>query len=104
MGEFCQVLINCPAKEEADKILDMLLEKRLVAGGLITHGPSRYHWKGNIEKGEYFKISAFSLFKNKQKIVSEAKKLHSDETPVMVFIEIDGNEDFLKWIEDETKD
>ena len=101
--KFCQILINCPSRKESDKILDMLLEKRLVAGGLITHGPSRYHWKGKIEEHEYFTISAFSLFKNKQKIISEARRLHSDKTPVMVFIEIDGNKDFLKWIEDEVR-
>jgi len=48
--KFCQTLINCPKREEANKILDALLEKRLVAGGLITHGPSKYHWKGKIEE------------------------------------------------------
>jgi periplasmic divalent cation tolerance protein len=103
MSKFCQVLINCPSREESGKVLDMLLERRFVAGGLITHGPSKYHWKGKIEEQEYFTISAFSLLENKQKIISEVRELHSDETPVIVFIEIDGNEDFLKWIEDEVK-
>ena len=95
-------MINCPKREEANKILDVLLKKSLVAGGLITHGPSRYHWKGKIEEKEYFSISAFSLFKNKQKIIEEVRKLNSDETPVLVFLAIDGNDDFLKWIENET--
>jgi periplasmic divalent cation tolerance protein len=99
----CQILINCPKEEEANKILDLLLEKRLVAGGLITHGPSRYHWKGKIEEQEYFTISTFSLFKNKQEIISEVRKISSDETPIIVFLDIDGNDDFLKWIEDETR-
>jgi uncharacterized protein involved in tolerance to divalent cations len=100
--KFCQILINCPKIEEANKILDVLLEKRLVAGGLITHGPSRYHWKGKIEEQEYYIISTFSLFRNKQKIISEVRKLNSDETPAIVFLNIDGNDDFLKWIDDET--
>jgi periplasmic divalent cation tolerance protein len=104
MSKFCQVLVNCPSEGESGKILDMLLEKRLVAGGLVTHGPSRYHWKGKIEKKEYFTISAFSLAGNKKKIISEVRKLNSDETPVIVFLEIDGNEDFLKWIENEVRD
>jgi len=103
MSKFCQVLINCPSRKESDKILDTLLKKRLIAGGLVTHGPSKYHWKGKIEEKEYFTISAFTLLENKQKIISEARKLHTDETPVIVFLEIDGNEDFLKWIEDETE-
>jgi uncharacterized protein involved in tolerance to divalent cations len=103
MGKFCQVLINCPSEGEAKNILDTFLKRRLVAGGLITHGPSRYHWKGKIEEKEYHTMSAFSLFKNKQKIISGVRKLNSDETPVIVFLDIDGNEDFLKWIESEVK-
>ncbi len=103
MNKFCQILINCPSKEESNKILDILLEKRLVAGGLITHGPSRYHWEGKIEEKEYYSISTFSLFANKEKIIRETRKIHSDETPVIVFLDIEGNEDFLKWIEAEVK-
>ena len=103
MKKFCQVLINCPSREESDKILDMLLESRLVAGGLTTHGPSKYHWKGKMEEKEYFTISAFSLLKKKKRIISEVRKMNSDETPVIVFLKIDGNEDFLKWIEKEVK-
>jgi uncharacterized protein involved in tolerance to divalent cations len=104
MSRFCQVLINCPSREESERILDSLLEKRMVAGGLITHGPSRYHWKGKIEEKEYFTISAFSLVESKKRIISEVRELNSDETPVIVFLKIDGNEDFLKWIEDEVRD
>ena len=103
MSKFCQVLVNCPSEGGSGKVLDMLLEKRMVAGGLVTHGPSKYHWKGKIEEKEYFTISTFSLLENKQKIISEVRKLNSDETPVIVFLEIDGNEDFLKWIEEEVK-
>jgi uncharacterized protein involved in tolerance to divalent cations len=103
MSEFCQVLISATSKEEADKILDNLLKGRLVAGGLITKGPSRYFWKGKIEEKDYFNISAFSLIKNKKKIIVEVEKTHSDETPIIAFTEIDGNEKFLRWIENEVK-
>jgi periplasmic divalent cation tolerance protein len=89
--------------EEAEKIMDTLLEMRLIAGGLITHGPSHYHWKGKIDKHEYYIISAFTLLENKDRIIEETRKMHSDKTPAIVFVEIEGNDDFLKWIEDEVK-
>ena len=58
---------------------------------------------GKIEEKYYFNISAFSLLKNKEHIISEVEKIHSDETPIIVFTEIDGNEKFLMWIEKEIK-
>jgi uncharacterized protein involved in tolerance to divalent cations len=103
MNKFCQVLISATSKKEADNILDNLLKRKLVAGGLIIKGPSRYFWKGKIEEKYYFNISAFSLLKNKEHIISEVEKIHSDETPIIVFTEIDGNEKFLMWIEKEIK-
>jgi uncharacterized protein involved in tolerance to divalent cations len=101
--EFCQILISANSKSEADRVMDKLLEKRLVAGGLIIKGPSRYFWNNKIEEKEYFNVSAFSLMKNKSKIISEVEKIHSDETPIIAFIEIDGNQKFLDWIEKEVK-
>ena len=100
---FCQVLISATTKNEADRIIDKLLGKRLIAGGLITKGPSRYFWEGKVEEKEYFNISAFSLMKNKKSIISEVEKIHLDKAPIIAFIKIDGNDRFLKWIEKEVK-
>ncbi|MBI5061392.1 MAG: divalent cation tolerance protein CutA [Candidatus Aenigmarchaeota archaeon] len=46
--EFCRVLISAANKKEADSISDALVKKKLIAGSLITNGPSRYWWKGRI--------------------------------------------------------
>ena len=34
--EFCQIWISATSKEEADKISDALVKKKLIAGSLIT--------------------------------------------------------------------
>jgi len=100
---FCQVLISATTKNEVDRIIDKLLGKKLIAGALITSGPSRYFWKGKIEEKSYFNISAFSLMENKKSIISEVEKIHSDKAPIIAFIKIDGNDKFLKWIENEIR-
>lgn len=76
-----------------------MIKKKLVAGSLITKGSSRYWWKGKIVEREYYNLSAFSSLKNKSRIVSEVKKIHSDEYPIIIFTRIDGNKEFLEWIE-----
>lgn len=98
--EFCQVLISAPTKPEADEISDSLVRKRLIAGSLILKGPSRYWWQGKIVEKEYYNIQAFSLTVNKSKIIAEVKKIHSDECPIIAFFEMDGNEEFLKWVKE----
>ena len=96
--EFCQVLISATTREEANKISDNLVEKKLIAGSLIIKGPSRYWWEGRIIEKEYYNIQAFSLMKNKSNIISEVKKIHSDKCPIIAFFKIDGNKEFLEWI------
>jgi len=103
MKEFCQIIISTPSKEEADKISNSLITKKLVAGSLIIHGPSRYWWEGKIVDKEYFNVQAFSLIKNKDKIIEDVKKNHSDKCPVIAFLEIDGNKEFLDWVKEVVK-
>ena len=98
--EFCSVLINAISQEEANKISDVLVKGKLVAGSLITKGPSRYWWEGEIVEKEYYNIQAFSLMKNKSKITSEVKKIHSDKCPIIALFKIDGNDEFLNWIKE----
>lgn len=101
--EYCQVLISAPSKEEANNISDILVKKKLIAGSLILRGPSRYWWKGKVVEKIYFNISAFSIIKNKNKIISEVRKIHSDKCPIIAFFSMDGNNDFLDWVRKNTK-
>jgi len=98
--EFCQVLISATTEVEANKISDTLVKNKLIAGSLILKGPSRYWWEEKIVEREYYNIQAFSLMKNKLRIISEVKKIHSDRCPIIAFFEIDGNEEFLKWVKE----
>lgn len=103
MKEFCQVLISATSREEANNISDNLVKKKLVAGSLITKGDSRYWWNGKIVEKKYYNISAFSILKNKDKIISDVKAIHKDECPIVSFTEIDGNSEFLAWIKESVK-
>ncbi len=100
MSVFCQALISAASRKEADKISDSLVNKKLVAGSLIINGPSRYWWDGKIVEKEYFNVQTFSLTKNKEKIIKEVKKIQSDECPIIAFFAMDGNKEFLDWIDD----
>ncbi len=94
-----KAVISATSKEEAEQICDSLLEEELLAGTLIIDGDSRYHWKGEIVNERYFNIHAYTLEKHREEVIEEVRKIHSDETPIIEYHEIDGNQDFLDWIE-----
>ena len=100
MSEFCQVLISATSREEANKISDNLVTKKLIAGSLIIKGQSRYWWEGKIVEKEYYNVQTFSLTRNKEKVIEEVKKIHSDECPIIAFFDMDGNKEFLDWVKD----
>ena len=98
-----KVRISATTKEEAREISDHLIEEKLVSGTYITSGESRYHWDGSIEEEEYFNIQAYTIGENKDEIISEVEAMHSDDTPIIEFIEIEGNRKFLDWVADSLK-
>lgn len=101
--EFCQIIISAVNRNEADRISDRLLKKRLIAGSLIINGPCKFWWKGKIVNTTYHNVQAFSLFKHKTSIISEIEKMHQDETPLISFTNIEGNHKFLEWIKESVK-
>ena len=95
--------VTCSSPEEARKIADSLLEKRLIAcANILTGVESHYLWKGKLEKGS----EALLILKTgkglQAKVEKEIKKLHSYELPVIEFFDVKTSKVVEKWIEKET--
>ncbi len=101
--DVCFVIISATSKKEAKKISAILLSKKLVAGTLIVKGLSNFWWKGRQEEQVYYNVQAFTLSSLKSKIIKEVKKVHSDEVPIIAFFEIDGNKEFVEWVQNSLK-
>lgn len=97
---YCRVRISATSEEEANKISKTLVKKKLVAGTMIYSGNCHYWWNNEIVEKRYWNIGAFSLMKRKNEIIDEVRKLHSDECPIVAFSKIDGNKEFLQWIDE----
>ncbi|PKL18812.1 MAG: divalent-cation tolerance protein CutA [Spirochaetae bacterium HGW-Spirochaetae-5] len=101
----CMVYITTNSMEEAEIIGRNLVSRKLAACvNIINNMKSIYHWEGKIETGE----EVIMIAKTKKALVNElienVKTLHSYDCPCIVAIPIiDGNQDFIKWIRDETK-
>jgi periplasmic divalent cation tolerance protein len=91
-------------KDEAEKVINLLLNERLVSCCQLSNITSSYHWKGKIEKADEYLLQ----MKSKKELYKKIEELildnHSYEVPQIVSYDIvDGYSEYLKWIGNETK-
>lgn len=94
------VSISAEDREQADKILNFLLEKELVTGGQIVNAPARFLWKGQVVDMDYLTVQSFTIEKYKEEIIKEVEIISIEEVPMITFTPFDGNKKLLKWIDE----
>jgi len=99
------ILVTTANKEEAEKIVNSLLEAKLIAcSNILGEASSLFRWAGKIDKAE----ESIILMKSRKDLFEEISKsiraLHSYEVPEIIAFEIsDGSESYLKWLESSLK-
>jgi periplasmic divalent cation tolerance protein len=103
VNEYIEVLTTTETKEQAEKIAEALVDRRM-AGCVQIIGPitSIYHWKGTREKAEEW----LCLIKTKAKLHREVEKtiekMHTYETPEIISVPIvSGSKKYLQWLDEE---
>jgi periplasmic divalent cation tolerance protein len=99
------VYITVKNRREALKIARILVEQRLVACVNIL-GPidSLYWWGGKICSDKEVTLIAKTTRRNFAKLLPVVKDAHSYQVPCVVALPmVEGNPDFLAWIEKETR-
>jgi len=99
------IFITTTDEQEAQVIAKLLLEKRLIAcANVVPKVSSMFWWQGVLESED----ECMLILKTKTSLLSEVvemvKSAHSYDIPEVIALPIiGGNEDYLKWIGDETK-
>lgn len=96
------VYVTCGSKGEANTLANHLLKKKLIACSNAIKSTSTYRWKGRIEKVEEFILLCKTRKRNYEKIKKEIKKIHSYEIPCILKIDAEANNEFAKWLDNET--
>ncbi|AEC52429.1 periplasmic divalent cation tolerance protein CutA [Pyrococcus sp. NA2] len=98
------VYTTFPDWDSAEKVTKKLLEERLIACANLREHKAFYWWQGKIEEDR--EIGA--IFKTREELWEEVKErikeLHPYTVPAIIRIDVkDVNEDYLKWLIEETK-
>lgn len=100
MSKFFNVEISAENQDQADKIVNALLEKKLVTGGQFIHAPARFRWKGEIVDMDYVTITSFTVEKHKDAIIRLASEVSKETLPMIRFTPFEGNPKLQEWIEE----
>lgn len=98
----CIYYLTCKNEEEAERIIDSLLAKKLIVCAKQEKVKTKNLWQGKIENGEEIRLIMESCEENFEKIENEIAKIHSYETFVLYSIPIDKiNSKAKEWMEKE---
>ena len=105
MVNHLQVITVAGSKEEASKIAETVVQKRLAACAQIL-GPvsSVYRWEGKVERAEEW----LCIMKTRAKLYPELESLisqvHSYDVPEILAVPIvEGSKSYLSWLNTEVK-
>lgn len=105
MSEYSVVLITASSQEEARKIGNAMVEERLFACvNIVSPIQSIFHWQGKVNDEKEVLIIAKTKTGLFSEVVKRVKELHSYSVPEVLFLPIlCGSEDYLNWVDAETK-
>jgi periplasmic divalent cation tolerance protein len=106
MTDFVQVLTTAGSEEEAGRIAELLVERRLAACVQVV-GPivSRYRWQEEIEEGREWQCLVKTTGAAYAAVEAAIREVHSYEEPEIIATPIvAGSAGYLAWIETEVSE
>ena len=102
MADYVQILTTTGSEEEAGRIAEALVERRLAACVQVV-GPivSRYRWQGWIEEEREWQCLAKTTEAAYEAVEAAIREIHSYDEPEIVATPIlAGSAGYLAWIEE----
>ena len=102
--KYCIVTTSIDDENIANQISTALLKDHLVACVQSHTVQSKYHWNGTLETSKEILLQMKTKASLFEKIKVQIEALHSYDAPEIIMTPIiNANDDYLKWIEKETK-
>lgn len=105
MEDYLQVQWTAAHLDEARDIIELLLAKKLICcGSIFPLVESWYVWEEEIVTEQEVKVLMKTLSSQYNKVEALIKKHHSYDVPeILAFNIVEGNDSYLKWMEDQVK-
>lgn len=100
MTGFILVVTTTERREDAEKIANSLVERRLAACAQVS-GPihSTYWWEGRVQQSEEWQCLAKTPCTHYDQVAHAIRELHPYEVPAIVATRIEaGDPTYLEWL------
>jgi periplasmic divalent cation tolerance protein len=97
------VLTNLPDRAAAEKIADLVIEKRLAACVNILACRSVYRWKGAVQHDEEHPLLIKTTADRYAELEATIRGAHPYELPEIIAVPIERLAAYLDWVAAETK-
>lgn len=105
MKKHCMVLTTFGSKENADKVINAVIEYKLAACAQTINIGSHYIWKEKVCHEQEILVLFKTSWDLYDKLEAKIKELHTYEIPEIIAIDIkDGLKSYLDWIDKVTGD
>jgi periplasmic divalent cation tolerance protein len=98
------VLTTAGSQDEARKIANALVERRLAACvNIVQQIESIYRWQGKVETATEWLLVIKTQARAFERVRDAIKELHSYDLPECVMLEVEaGSSEYLNWIAENT--
>lgn len=99
------VYVTTSSKEEAEKIGEEVVQKRLAAcANILPSMESFYWWEGRVVNDQEAVLILKTTKERFAALVDEVKKLHRYTVPCIIALPVvAGNSEYLEWLRKETE-
>lgn len=102
MGRYCMIEVDFNNINEVNKVVDVLLLKRLSASTHIIRSDSSWNWKNTRENDKELLFQIKTKSDKQKEIFDMVKKVYSYDCFEFAVYEINSpNDAYLSWIEEE---
>lgn len=102
--EFVELILTCGSWQEAQKIADALLAKRLIVCAEFIEISSKYWWKSELESRKEIRLIMHSLDEFFDQVETEVKKLHSYDVFTLQAVPLTHiSKEAEQWLQDNVK-
>ncbi len=105
MNEFCLAYTTLPNSTSAQRIAQILLEKKLIAcANILPNMTSIYNWEGSMKIDSESVLILKTQSKLKSKLEETLQEIHPYTCPCLIFLPIQsGSQSYLDWLRSETE-
>lgn len=103
MKKYCIALSTFASKEQAQGVIDKILEEKLAACIQVLDIKSHYMWEGSVCHDDEVLILFKTSWDMYEELEQHIKELHPYDTPEIIAIDIEkGYKGYLDWIDEVT--